>query len=202
MDFAERQKAVEQAEESIERATSSRGETAAFVIFGLLLAVVVGTVIIFGLQKSKEAKISSLSGQIQSEVRDQLATLSKEQKEITTVLGQLDALSTALSSRVKQSLLFNDLKAHQLKKSRWSQVSIENKVVTITGSADDFGSVAKAVAALRGMKAVESIKLASANLNQDTQKVEYSLSITLNTKQYEYAPANAKPTASASPSGS
>ena len=187
MDFAERQEAVEQAEESIERTTSSREEIGAFVIFGLLVSVIISTIIIFGLQKSKEAKISGLSEQIQSEVKSQLTTLAKEQKEITTVLNQLDALSLALTSRVKHSLLFADLKSHQLKKSQWSQVSVEGKTVSITGSADDFEGVAKAVAALRDMKAAESVKLTSAGLNEETKKVDFSLTVTLDIDQYNYS---------------
>lgn len=190
MDLTESQKGVAEAEEGIEEETGNRTEDAvAFFIFGIFAAVIISVLIIFAFQKQKEMKVASLDSQIKSDVTDQLETLTAEKKQMETVLGQLDALITALDSRIKHSTLITDLKANQFKRSLWSSLSVGKSEITINGSADSLEDVAKAVAALRKVKALQDVELTGSTVNADTQKVDFTVTSKVDKKLYKYITA-------------
>jgi Tfp pilus assembly protein PilN len=138
-----------------------------------------------GMQKSKQNKLLTLDQQIAEEVATPLKSLEDEQIKNTTILAQLAALNTALSGRTRFSQLLSDLKANQYKKSLWSDFSVQNSTISISGKVDSYQDVAKAVAAMRNIKAVTDVKLSSASADKESAKVTFMVTITYDPSLYK-----------------
>ncbi|MCX6809944.1 MAG: PilN domain-containing protein [Candidatus Berkelbacteria bacterium] len=179
-------------------------EMTAFFIIGLAVAVVAGTVFVLANISSKKAKITSLDQQIASDVTAPLKTMEKESKQSDQVLAQIDALTLAVSKKVKYAQAIKDLRDNQYKNSQWTSFSFNNGKISISGNSDSFEGVSKSVVAIRQTKSVTDVKLISVNINAETQKVEFALEVTLNMDLYKtiLPKASASPTTSVTPAAS
>jgi len=192
---------VQETEEEIGGATKGAGhkeEAVAYFIIGLFLACIVSMIAVFALIKSKEAKVSNLEEQIQSEVTSPLKDLEKEEKEVASVLGQIETLTKALTERVKYASLINDLKSNLYKKALWSQLSFQKDTATISGSVDTFEDLAKTVSVYKKMKGVGEVQLTSASVNTETKRIDYGLTIKLDMSSYKINGARPKASATVS----
>jgi len=179
-------KQVEQTEENIEKTTTHKTEEAvSYFLVGLFGATIISVLILLGIQKGKEMKIATYDQQIKTEVTDQLIALAPEKKQMETVLSQLDALTIALTSRVKYSSMMTDFENNTFKKSLWTNFSLSQNTISINGTADDYESAAKAAASYRNIKAVRDVKLTSATSNEESKKVDFVLSITFDSSLYK-----------------
>ncbi|MDH4358529.1 MAG: hypothetical protein OEV37_01080 [Candidatus Berkelbacteria bacterium] len=192
---------VKETEEEIGSATKKAGskeEAAAYFIIGLFLACIVSMIAVFALMKSKEAKISNLEEQIQNEVTGPLKELESEEKEVASVLGQIETLTSALTERVKYASLINDLKSNLYKKSLWGQFSFQKDTAAITGTVDSFEDLAKTVSVYKKMKGAQDVQLTGVSVNAETKKIDYSLTIKLDMSLYKINGAKPQATATAS----
>jgi len=179
-------------------------EVTAFFIIGLAVAVIAGTVFVLADIASKKAKVTALNQQIVSDVTTPLKTMAKESKQSEQILTQIDALTLAISKKTKYSQIIKDLRDNQYKQSQWTSFSFNNGKVTIAGNAGNFEDVNKSVVALRQTKSVTSVKLVTVNINPESQKVEFSVDVTVNMDLYKTTlpKASASPTSSVSPATS
>lgn len=162
----------------------SKDDVVAYFIFGIALAAIIAIIPVLIISKTKQSKIASLDTQIQQEVTDQLKALEKEQGDQVVVAKQVNALSSALASRTKNSQILEAFAKSTLKKSKWSSMTLAGGAFSISLSADNFDDMAKAVAAYRKMDSVKSAKLTSAVKNEESGKVDFSLEFTVDTKPY------------------
>lgn len=158
-------------------------------IFGIALAVVISVLPVLIISKTKQSKIDSLQAQYQQEVTDQLATLKKEESDQALMVKQIEVLTTALSSKVKNSSMLDAFNKNTFKRSRWTSMSLDEGTITLSVSSDSFDDMAKTTAAYRGMSSVESVKLTDAALNEETGKVDFSLELDVDKKSYIEASA-------------
>jgi hypothetical protein len=184
----EQNRLLESVKEDITGATGeSSQEKVAFFIIGLALAVVACSIYVFGSIKYKNSQISSLDQQINDEVTTPLKNLSEEKAQADLVLSQIDALTTSLSKRIKYDQILKDFRDNQYKNARWTSFGFSNddKKITISGSAGNFDDVAKTVAAVKGMKAVQDVKLVSVSINTDSKEVNFTVDAEVDFSPYE-----------------
>lgn len=184
----EQDRLLESVKEDITGATGeSSQEKVAFFLIGLSLAVVACSIYVFGSQKYKNSQISSLDQQINDEVTTPLKNLSKEKAQADLVLSQIDALTTSLSQRIKYDQILKDFRDNQYKNARWTSFGFNDndKKITISGGAGNFDDVAKTVAAFKGMKAVQDVKLVSVGINADSKEVNFTIDIGVDFSSYK-----------------
>jgi Tfp pilus assembly protein PilN len=189
----EQNRLLESVKEDIAGATGeSSQEKIAFFIIGLALAVVACSIYVFGSQKYKNSQISSLDQQINDEVTTPLKNLSEEKAQADLVLSQIDALTTSLSKRIKYDQILKDFRDNQYKSARWTSFGFNDngKKITISGVAGNFDDVAKTVAAIKGMKAVQDVKLVSVSINADSKEVNFTIDAEVDFSPYKLLSAN------------
>lgn len=163
----------------------SKDDIVAYFIVGISLAIIVSIIPILIISKTKQSKIAALDTQYQDTVTTQLATLKKEQISQAAVSKQIDALTTALASRMKNSALIEDLSRNTLKKAKWTAMTLNGDSVSLNLTTDNFEDMAKSVAAYRGMDAVSSVKLSSANSNEASGKVDFAVELMVDLSAYK-----------------
>lgn len=164
--------------------STSREDVVAYFIFGIALAAIVSIVPVLVISKTKESKIASLEQQYKQEVTDQLESLKKEQKDQVLMARQIDALSVALQSRIKNSQLLEAFGRNTLKKTKWTALTLSDSSVSMSLVADNFDDVAKTVSAYRGMESVKSVRLTSAASNEESGKIDFAVDVTVDMSQY------------------
>lgn len=179
----------------------SKEDVVAYFIFGIALAAIVAIIPVLIIAKTKQSKIDSLATQYQQEVTDQLSSLKKEQADQALMVKQVSALSTALASRTKNSQILEAFGKNTFKKAKWTAMTLDSSgSVSLSLTADSFDDMAKTVAAYRNMPSVSSIKLTSAVKNEASNKVDFTVEVKVDTKQYAVkAKATTSPTAATSP---
>jgi len=165
--------------------THDREETIAYFIVGIFIAVLIAVLFSIFFLKQKEAKLTSLDEEINQSVTQPLQSYGGTLIKVVTILAQLDALNAALNSRIKYSSILTDLANLEFKKSRWTSVALQkDDTMVISGSADSFEDVAKAVIALRSLKAATDTKLSSANVNAESGKIDFVVNLKINKTMY------------------
>lgn len=162
----------------------SQGKAVYFII-GLSIATIVVSIFTFALSMSKDSQIASLDAQIEEQVTTPLNNLAKERKQVTAISSQLEVLNTALSGRTKYALLVKDLATNTYNQSRWTGIDYTQEKIVLSGSADDFLGVSKAVSAFEGFGSVESVNLTSVNIEEESSAVEYVLELEVNQEGYK-----------------
>lgn len=197
MDGAPQSQGVTDASKDIASSYStSKEDVVAYFIFGIALAAIVAIVPILIISKTKESKIASLEEQYKQDVTDQLSALKKEQKDQVLMAKQIDALSAALDSRIKNSQLLEAFGKNTLKKTKWTALTLDDGSLSLSLTADNFDDVAKAVSAYRNMDSVKSVKLNSATNNEASGKIDFAVSVSVDMSQYtvKAKPMTAAPT--------
>lgn len=184
MDISDQKRILDSVKESITETTQKTEESASYFIIGLASAILVAVIIILAAVSGKNAQIDTYDQQIKTDVTDQLKNLEKEQKQISSVFTQLDALETSLTKRLKYSQVLSDLGKNQYQKSRWTSITVKGEAVSISGEADGFEDVAKTVVGLKNLKSIKAVKLTSATLNQEKAVVGYVIDLTVDLKEY------------------
>lgn len=180
-----------------------RDELLSYFVLGVFVALMAFCVIMMGMQRTKQNKLIALDNQIEEDVTAPLKSLENEQIESATILKQLTALNIALSDRTKFSQLLSDLKSNQYKKSLWSDFNIQDGTISISGKVDSYQDVAKAVAAMRNIKAVTDVKLSSAVYDRDSSKVTFMVTVSYDPSLYKAAAqATSTPQTAAEPTAS
>lgn len=162
----------------------SQGKAVYFVI-GLSIATILVSIFAFALSMSKDSQIASLDAQIEEQVTVPLNNLAKERKQVTAISSQLDVLSTALSARTKYALLIKDLATNTYNKSKWTGIDYSQEKIILSGSADDFMGVSKAVSAFENFKSIKSINLTSVNIEEESGAVEYVIELEVDKTGYK-----------------
>lgn len=178
-DFDQAREMNEAKKEVSSSVLSTKDEIVAFFIFGIAIAAVVCVIPILAISRTKEAKIASLDQRYQQEVAAQIESLEKEQKDRASVISQIDALSSALSSRTKNSQIFEALNKYTFKKSKWTDFSLDGGQVSLTLVTDSFDDAARAVATFRQMDSVEKVKLTGSSADEETKKIESNIEISM-----------------------
>lgn len=171
--------------EDIEQASESPEIGISYLIVGVSLAVLVGAILTFASVKSKQSTIDSLKVSIENDVTAPLAALSQEQKQVTTIKNQLSSLKTALNSREQFGKILAAISVNLLKSSMLTSVSVQEEDITMSGSADNYSDVAKLVAAYRQVAVVKEVQLSSATLNEESDKVDFSLSLKIDRSKFK-----------------
>lgn len=179
--------------EDIEQASESPEIGISYLIVGVSLAVLVGAILTFASVKSKQSTIDSLKVSIENDVTAPLAALSQEQKQVTTIKNQLSSLKTALNSREQFGKILATISVNLLKSSMLTSAVVQEDNITMSGSAGNYIDVAKLVAAYRQVAVVEEVQLSSATLNEESDKVDFSLSLKIDRSKFKMS--NAKTTA-------
>jgi len=174
----------------VEGSSGKKEEIVSYFVIGIFVGVFVFCIILMGIHKTKENKLNFLTDQIQSEVTEPLASLTKEEKQSEAITAQLSALTLSLSQRSNISQLLSDLLKDQYKKSQWTDFNLQGDTLTISGKVDTYQEVAKVVSAIRELSAISQAEISSAVADQETGKIIF----TLNAKydQSLYAVAGAK----------
>lgn len=171
--------------EDIEQVAESPETGISYLIVGVSLAVLVGAILTFASVKSKQSTIDSLIVSIENDVTAPLATLSQEQKQVATIKNQLSSLKTALNSREQFGKVLATISNNLLKNSMLTSAVVQEENVTMSGSADNYSDVTKLVAAYRQVTAVEEVQLSSATLNEESDKVDFSLSLKIDRSKFK-----------------
>jgi Tfp pilus assembly protein PilN len=192
----EKEKFLESVKNDIsESSGSGRDEVLSYFIIGVFVGVVVLAVSFLTIEKTRQSKISSLSQQMQQEVDVPMQSLATEKVQNDEIIKQLSTLTSVLAGRVDYSKLFDDLRGGQYKKSLWTNFALQKDSITITAKADNYADVAKAVAALRQLKAVKDVSLSSASLDKESGKINFTVNISYNPSLYKAsARASTSPT--------
>lgn len=186
MSSEEKEKFLESVKSDIsESVESGRDEVLSYFVIGVFIGVVVLSISFLAIEKARKYKISSLSRQIQQEVDVPMQSLAKEKVLNDEVVKQLDVLTSVLTGRVKYSKLFDDLKSKQLKKSLWTNFTLQKDNIVITAKADNYADVAKSIAAIRQVKAVKDVKLSSATYDKESNKVNFTANISYDASLYK-----------------
>lgn len=185
MDGAPQSQGVTDASKDIASSYStSKEDVVAYFIFGIAFAAIIAIVPVLIISKTKESRIASLEQQYKQDVTDQLSALKKEQKDQVLMAKQIDALSVALDSRIKNSQLLEAFGKNTLKKTKWTALTLDNGALSLSLSADNFDDVAKTVSAYRNMESVKSVKLTSATNNESSDKIDFAINISVDMSQY------------------
>lgn len=184
----DKERLLQSVRKTVDVEENSTSEGFSYFIIGLFFAVFILIIVIFGMEKAKTNKSASLEEVYQSDVTAPLESLSKEQSESDTAVRQLEVLTTALGGRIKYSQLMNDLTASQFKKSLWKSFTLRENTISIQGISDNFDDAARSVAAFRSMKAVKDVSLKAVNVDENTQKVDFTIQITFDSSLYKYLP--------------
>ena len=184
----EKEKLLESVRKDIKVPENRGMDYFSYFVIGLFIAVFVSLIVVLGLEKAKANKLEALEKEINNEVTIPLNSLAKEKKQIDLVSKQLEVLSTALSGRIKYSQILDDLRNGQYKQSLWTSFTIQQDKISIQGSASDFESVGKTVAAFRQIKSVKDVSLKSVTVNNETNAVDFSVTIQFNPSLYKYLP--------------
>lgn len=155
-----------------------------YLIVGVSIAILLGGILTFGSVKSKQSTVDSLMVSIENDVTAPLAALEKEQKQIATIKNQLDSLKTALDSREQFGKLLSTISSNILKKSSLTSLAVQDEDITMSGSANSYADVSKVVAAYRQVDVVTDVKLSSASLNAETDKIDFSLTIKVDRSKF------------------
>jgi len=194
----EKEKFLESVKNDIsDSAGSGRDEVLSYFIIGVFLGVIVLAISFLTIEKTRQYKISSLTKQIQQDVDVPMKSLAKEKIQNDEIVKQLSTLTSVLAGRVSYFKLFEDLRNGQFKKSLWTNFALQKDSITISAKADNYADVAKAVAAIRQVKAVTDVKLSSASLDKETNKISFTVNISYDPSLYK-----ASPRSSATPSTS
>lgn len=195
----EKEKLLQSVKRDISSTENSTSDGFSYFIIGLFCAVFILVIIVIGLGRSKENKLLSLDETYKTEVTEPLKALSNEQKASDNAIDQIDILTAALSKRIKYSLLMTDIVSKQFKKSVWQSFTLKKDTVSILGSADSYDDVAKSIAALRSLKAVQDVSLKAASKDENSSKINFTAQLKLDLKSYQYssqAAVSATPSAS------
>lgn len=163
----------------------SKDDIIAYFIIGISLAIVVSVIPVLVISKTKQSKIAALDTEYQDTVTTQLATLKKEQASQAAVAAQIDALTSVLASRMKNSALIEDLGKNTLKRAKWTAVTLNGDSVSLNMTVDNFEDMAKAVAAYRNVSSVSSVKLTSASSNEGSGKVDFAVELKVDLSAYK-----------------
>jgi Tfp pilus assembly protein PilN len=158
-----------------------------YFVIGIFAGILLVLIFSMAWQKSKQYKIDSLNQKV-ADLNNQLKSLEGQEDQSDTLLQQIDIFTSALSGRVKQSQFLGDLRSYQYKKSRWTGLNFSKNTVVINAQVDNFDDMAKAVVAMRSLKAAKDVEVTAVNINQESKKVEFIMTITLDTVLYQYLP--------------
>jgi Tfp pilus assembly protein PilO len=189
---SEEKRFLESVKEDISSAPEGEDQTkAVYFMIGLALATILVSIFTFALTMSKQSQITSLETQIEEEVTIPLNNLAKERKQVTAITGQLDVLSTALSSRIKYGQIVKDLASNTYKQTRWSSLDYgEEGQVVLTGVADDFSNTSKAVSAFENFKITKIVDLSSVSIDESSGSVQYTFNMELDESGYKILSKN------------
>lgn len=179
------QEVIEAQEDIVESKRNEREQAAAYAVMGLFFGVLIATLSLLFLDKQKQSTISSLDQQIQQEVTTPLASLAKDEQKVETVTKQLASLNSALSSRLKFATILDDLRKRAYGKSAWTALSYKDNEFAISGYTDNFEELNKAVVAVKSAPSVKETKLTNATINEETKKVEFSLTVIVDNALYK-----------------
>lgn len=155
-----------------------------YLIVGVSIAILLGAILTFGSIKSKQSTVDSLIVSVENDVTAPLASLAKEQSQIVTIKSQLDSLKTALDSREQFGKLLSTVSSNILKKSYLTSLAVQDEDITMAGSADSYADVSKVVAAYRQVDVVTDVMLSSASLNDETNKIDFSLTVKVDRSKF------------------
>ncbi len=170
--------------DDIEQVSKTPEVGVSYLIVGVSIAILLGAILTFGSIKSKQSTVESLDVSIENDVTAPLASLKKEQKQISTIKNQLDSLKIALDSREQFGKLLSTVSSNILKKSSLISLAVQDEDITMSGSADSYADVSKVVTAYRQVDIVTDARLSSASLNTETQKIDFSLAIKVDRSKF------------------
>lgn len=179
------QEVIETQEDIVESKRNEREQAASYAVMGLFFGVLIATLSLLFLDKQKQSTISTLDQQIQQEVTAPLASLAKDEQKVGTVTKQLTSLNNALSSRLKFATILDDLRKRAYGKSAWTALSYKDNEFSISGYTDNFEELNKAVTAVKSAPSVKETKLTNASINEETKKVEFSLTVIVDNALYK-----------------
>jgi Tfp pilus assembly protein PilN len=64
-------------------------------------------------------------------------------------------------------------------------MTVQEENITMSGSAGNYGDVTKMVAAYRQVEAVDDVQLSSATLNEESDRVDFALSLKIDRSKFK-----------------